>query len=72
MSKKIAIEVIRDFKFAHRGCEVIEYTAGQTADVTERCAEIALGEKWAKPAKTGKAKAEAPENKAAVAAPENK
>lgn len=68
----VSIEVVKDFKFAHRGCDVVEYQAGATVEVSPRCAEIALGEKWAKPVKAGKAKAEAPENKDAGAAPENK
>jgi hypothetical protein len=70
--KKITIEVVKTFKFAHRGCDVVEYPAGETVEVSERCAEVALGEKWARPVKSGKAKAEAPENKDAGATPENK
>lgn len=66
--KKVTIEVVKDFKFAHRGCDVVEYTAGETVDVSERCAEIALAEKWAK---QGKAR-RAAENKDAGSAPENK
>ncbi|MDD2742331.1 MAG: hypothetical protein PHV02_08660 [Rhodocyclaceae bacterium] len=67
--KTITIEVTKDFKFAHRGCDVVAYQAGTTVEVTPRCAEIALTEKWAKATKAKKA---APENKAILAAPENK
>lgn len=73
--KKVEIEVERSFKFAHRGCDVVEYRAGETVEVSERCAEVAIAEKWAKPAsgKQGaKARARAPENKNAGDAPENK
>lgn len=75
-AKKVAIEVVKDFKFAHRGCDVVEYQAGESVEVSERCAEVAIAEKWAKPAgggkKGAKAKAGAPEDKNAGAAPENK
>lgn len=67
--KKITIEVIKDFKFAHRGCDVVEYSKGETVDVSEECAAIALDEKWAK--KPG-GKKQIPENKAVTGAPENK
>lgn len=60
------IEIIKDFRFAHRGVEVVEYHSGDVVEVSERCAEIALDEKWAKWAKLPKA------NKAHAAAPENK
>lgn len=67
--KKVAIEVVETFKFAHRGCDVVEYEKGAVVEVEAECAEIALREKWAKPAKAQKT---APENKDAGAAPENK
>lgn len=67
--KTVTIEVIKDFKFAHRGCDVVEYQAGATAEVTPRCAEVALTEKWAKAVK---AKKSAPKNKDQGSAPENK
>lgn len=68
--KKVAIEVVQDFRFAHRGCDVVDYRKGETVEVSERCAEVALEEKWAKP--VGKAKKVATENKDADSAPENK
>lgn len=67
--KKVTIEVVKAFKFAHRGCDIVEYPAGAVIEVTERCAEVALAEKWARPVK---AKKEAPENKDSGPAPENK
>lgn len=68
--KMVSIEVVKSFRFAHRGCDVVEYHAGDAVNVSEECAGIAIGEKWAKPA--GKAKKEAPENKNAGNAPESK
>lgn len=55
------IEVIKDFSFAHRGVEVVSYHAGDVVEVSDRCAEVALAEKWAKQPKASKA---APETKA--------
>lgn len=58
-SKLVEIEVIKDFKYAHRGCDVREYVAGSTVEVSEDCAELAIKEKWAKTVKSaGKTKAE--------------
>ncbi len=68
MSKRI--EVTKDFKFAHRGCDVVEYQAGDViADADDELVEVATKNKWAKEAK---AKTAAPENKDAGQAPENK
>ena len=71
MSK--TIEIIKDFKFAHRGCDVVEYKAGDVIDdATDEMAELAIKNKWAK---ESKAKTAAPENKDAAvdgSAPENK
>lgn len=45
------IKVLSDFKFAERGVEVIEYTAGvEVVEVSEECAKVAFAEKWAEPA----------------------
>lgn len=68
--KKVQIEVVKDFKFAHRGCDVVEYKAGAAVEVSEDCAALAIAEKWAKPA--GKAKKAAPENKDARGPDEDK
>lgn len=66
--KKETLEVVKDFKYAYRGCDVVEYKAGQTEDFDEEVAELAKANKWAK--KPGK-KAPA-ENKDLGVAPENK
>ena len=50
--KYITVEVMRDFKFAYRGCDVVAYGKGQIVEVNEECAEIAMREKWIKPAKS--------------------
>lgn len=49
MSEKVSIEVVEAFKFAHRGCDVVEYPIG-LADVEPEVAELAIREKWAKKA----------------------
>jgi len=68
MSK--AIEVTKDFKFAHRGCDVVEYQAGDVIeDPAADLYEVAIKNKWAK---ESKAKPAAPENKDAGQSPENK
>lgn len=58
------IEVIKDFKFAHRGVEVVEYQVGEVVEVSDRCAEVALAEKWARQPKSNKAIPAATETKA--------
>lgn len=68
MSK--TIEVTKDFKFAHRGCDVIEYKVGDVIeDPAADLYDVATKNKWAKEAK---AKPAAKENKDAGPAPENK
>lgn len=68
MSK--TIEVTKDFKFAHRGCDVVEYKVGEVIkDPAEDLYEVATKNKWAK---ESKAKTAAPENKYAGPVPENK
>lgn len=65
--KKVTIEVVKGFKFAHRGCEVVDYTKGQTVEVEQECADLAISEKWAKASKAApetKEEAEVPETKA--------
>lgn len=73
--------VLKDFKFAHRGIEVEEFTAGPgLVEMTDECAELAMGEGWAERSGEqssagadalagGKAKPDAPENKDATAKP---
>lgn len=41
------IEVKKDFKFAERGIEVLEYVKGRVVSVSDECAGIAIAEKWA-------------------------
>jgi len=68
MSK--TIEIIKGFKFAHRGCDVTEYSVGDVIEnPSDDLYDIALKNKWAKDVK---AKSAAPENKAAGEAPESK
>ena len=69
MGNQKTIEVTKDFKFAHRGCDVVEYKAGDVVTADGELCEIAIKNKWAK---DSKAKAAAPENKNAGKAPENK
>lgn len=40
------INVLKPFKFAHRGCDVQEFEPGQV-DTTDEVAEVALAEGWA-------------------------
>jgi hypothetical protein len=40
------IKVTTPFKFAVNGTDVVQYDAG-VHDVSERCAEVAVAEKWA-------------------------
>lgn len=64
--KKVTIEVVESFKYAYRGCEVVEFTKGEVVEVSEEVADLAKAQKWAKGSKA------APENKDAGNAPENK
>lgn len=64
------IIVKKDFRFAHRGCEIVEYFAGdEPVEVSDRCAEVALAEGWAVDAggegapKAAKSKKAVPEDK---------
>ena len=66
-AKKVTIEVVESFKYAYRGCDVVEYQKGEVVEVSEEVAELAKAEKWAKATKK-----EAPENKDSGNAPENK
>lgn len=59
----------RRFRHADGGVRVLTFEAGETAQVSARCAEVALAGRYAEPAEE-KATA-ATENKA-LAAPENK
>lgn len=72
MSDKVEIEVVKDFKYAYRGCDVVEYKVGDVVEVDTEVAKLAKAEKWAKAAKAAKAEKSAPENKDSGPVPENK
>jgi hypothetical protein len=61
------LEILQDFKWAHRGVEVVEYTKGDTIETDDQdLIEVSTSDanKWA--AKAKKAKPGAPENKDAA------
>jgi hypothetical protein len=64
------IEVIKSFVYAYRGHELVGYSAGETVDVPDECAELAIAEGWA--VAPGEKAAKPAANKARKAAPENK
>lgn len=68
MSETETLEVVKDFKYAYRGCDVVAYMAGETVELTQEVADLAKINKWVK--KPGK-KAPA-ENKDLGSSPENK
>lgn len=75
MKQATEIEIIEDFKFAHRGCIVVEYTAGQVVEADAELHKVATENNWAKPAAAkapAKASKATPHNKNAGNAPENK
>lgn len=41
------ITITKSFKFAERGIDVFEYLEGETVDVSDECAEVAITEGWA-------------------------
>lgn len=61
------LKITKPFAFAHRGCDVVQYTAGQEVDTEDQeLIDTALTEKWATKAR------EARQNKAIPGAPEKK
>jgi len=61
------LKITKSFPFAHRGCDVVQYTAGQEVDTEDQdLIDTALTEKWATKAR------EARQNKSLPGAPENK
>jgi hypothetical protein len=66
------IDVVKDFAYSYHGHDCVPYEAGTTVDVPEECAELAIREGWAKPAKRKMPPKEAPETAAADGAPETK
>lgn len=51
-----SLKILKSFSFAERGIDVIDYAEGDTVEVSDDCAEVALAEGWAEPAQeaTGK------------------
>lgn len=43
------LTVIKPFAFAVHGHTVVNFTEGETAEMVEECADIALREGWARP-----------------------
>lgn len=72
MGNKKTIEVTEDFKFAHRGCDIVEYKNGDVVEADADLFEVAIKNKWAKESKAKAVAQKAPENKDAGQAPENK
>lgn len=66
------IEILKGFAYAYGGTEVVQYAAGDTVDVPEECASLAISEGWAMNADGGVKAAKPAANKARKAAPENK
>lgn len=64
------IQVSKSFAYAYGGHDVVQYAAGETVDVPDECAELALAEGWA--SAPGEKAAKPASNKARKAAPENK
>lgn len=61
------LRITKSFPFAHRGCDVVQYTAGQEVDTEDQdLIDTALTEKWATKAR------EARQNKSLPGASENK
>lgn len=61
------LKITKPFAFAHRGCDVVQYTAGQEVDTEDQeLIDTALTEKWATKAR------EARQTKVLPGAPENK
>jgi hypothetical protein len=63
------LKAIKPFSWAHRGCEVESFEAGQVIETEDRdLIDVATAEGWAAPEGDKKPS----ENKARKAAPENK
>lgn len=58
------LKIIKDFAFAHRGCDVVQYQAGTEVETDDQeLIDVALAEKWA-------SKARQPRDSKATDAPE--
>ena len=67
-SEGVTLTILEDFKFAHRGVEVRDYTKGETVETDDpELVEIATANGWAEAVG-----AEKPNRKAKGGAPENK
>lgn len=65
------LKILKDFPFAHRGCDVKNYTKGETVETDDaELVEVATAEKWAKT--VSGTERQPPENKSKGDAPENK
>jgi len=65
------LKITKDFQFAHRGCDVKQYTKGEEVESDDKAfIDVSTTEKWAKP--ISGADRSAPENKAIEAAEETK
>lgn len=62
--------ILKPFKFAHGGTIVEEFEpSDQPIELTTECAEVAIAEKWAKPAKAPKPAALVPDQADGAAPP---
>jgi hypothetical protein len=65
------LKITKDFAFAHRGCDVVQYQAGTEVETDDQeLIDVALAEKWAskaRQARDNKDNGPAPENKTADA-----
>lgn len=65
------LKITKDFAFAHRGCDVVQYQAGTEVETDDQeLIETALAEKWARKPhqpRDSKDSGHAPESKAADA-----
>lgn len=61
------LKITKDFAFAHRGCDVVQYQAGTEVETDDQeLIDVALAEKWASKARQPR------DNKDSGPAPENK
>jgi hypothetical protein len=47
------ITVKETFRWAENGVDIVTYEAGETVEVSDECAKVAIREKWAVAAKDG-------------------
>lgn len=51
------LKIIKSFSFAERGIDVIDYAEGDTVEMSDECAEVALAEGWAEKSNKASGKA---------------